>query len=52
VEGGGASDRINLMTFEVMDDHTDFSPRMIGRIIAHVIEFHDELMAKWEEYHG
>ena len=51
VEGYGATVRIDLRTFQPMDD-TDFSRTDLKRIVE-VIQAHaEELNAKWEEYHG
>lgn len=52
VEGGGASVRINLVTFEVMDKETDFSERMVQKIVQYVSENKKILIEQWVEYHG
>ncbi len=51
VEGGGASLRVNPLTLELMDDETDFSKRMVRRIVMYIAEHKDELLEKWVEYH-
>lgn len=51
VEGYGASVRINLLTFEQMND-TDFSPAALREIIEQVKKYHKELLAEWESHHG
>ena len=52
IEGGGASVRVNLKTFEIMDTKTNFSERALGRIVTYVALHSEELMSVWEEYHG
>jgi hypothetical protein len=51
VEGYGCNVRVNLLTLEQMDD-TEFSHGDLKRIIDAIQTYQDELMAKWEEYHG
>jgi hypothetical protein len=51
VEGYGETVRINLMTFEQMDD-TGFSPAAL-RMIKDAVRLHREsLINMWEVYHG
>lgn len=52
VEGGGASVRINLVTLEIMDDETDFSPSLLRKIEGYVLKHREELLERWAEYHG
>jgi Domain of unknown function (DUF4160) len=52
VEGIGASVRINLLSFEVMDDKTDFSNATLNRILRVVKENRILLLERWEELHG
>lgn len=52
VEGGGASVRISLLDFSVMDDETDFSQAMVNRIVEYVQQNKQVLIEKWVEYHG
>ncbi|AGH96495.1 DUF4160 domain-containing protein [Pseudobdellovibrio exovorus] len=51
VEGGGASLRVNLLNFNVMDQNTGFSKAMVRRIILFIEEHHAEFLEKWMEYH-
>ena len=51
VEGYGCTVRVNLLTLEQMDD-TDFSLADVRRIIDIVQLYQNELMMKWNEYHG
>ena len=52
VEGGGASVRTNLMTLEVMDDNTNFSPLLVRRIQDFVRQNRSYLLDRWEDVHG
>lgn len=52
VEGMGASVRINLLTFEVMDKETDFSQPTLNRILKVVKDNRNLLIERWEELHG
>lgn len=52
VEGGGASVRINLLTLEVMDSRTDFSPSTLRKIVEKVRENKWLLFDEWEKKHG
>ena len=51
VEGFGCTVRVNLLTLEQIDD-TDFSLADVRRIIEIVHNYQNELMMKWNEYHG
>ena len=51
VEGYGCTVRVNLKTLEQMDD-TEFSLADVRRIIEVINLYQDELMQKWNEYHG
>ena len=42
---------IDLVTFDVLEA-TGFTRGDLKQIIAKVKEYQEELMAKWEEYHG
>jgi hypothetical protein len=49
--GGGCVARIHLQTFDVLTN-TGFSRNDMRKILEAVRFHQDELMAKWEEYHG
>jgi hypothetical protein len=51
VEGGGASLRVNLLTFEVMDGKTEFAKSTVRQIVSYVAEHKEELLEKWASYH-
>lgn len=51
VEGGGASVRINLLTLQVMDDRTDFSQRLVHKILEHVEANREQFIEVWMVYH-
>ncbi|MCB0411459.1 MAG: DUF4160 domain-containing protein [Bdellovibrionales bacterium] len=52
VEGQGASVRINLLTIEIMDKETDFSPATLRRIYNYVEQNQRLLLDEWEARHG
>lgn len=52
IEGGGASLRVNLNTFEVMDAETEFSQSTVKLIILKVMENRILLLEEWERLHG
>lgn len=51
VEGGGASVRINLRTLEVMDSKTEFSERMVNKIVEYVSQNQMLFIEKWGDLH-
>ena len=42
---------VDLITFEVLEA-IGFHQKDLNQIVEKVKEFNDELIAKWEEYHG
>ncbi len=52
VEGGGASVRIHLMTLEVLDNQTQFSPSTLRKILETVRNNQWLLLEEWENRHG
>jgi len=51
VVGGGCEARIHLETFDILTN-TGFSRNDMRKILEAVRHHRDELMDKWEEYHG
>ena len=51
VAPGGAEVSIDLKTFEVLSC-SGFSKADVVRIIEEVKKYRNELLQKWEEYHG
>lgn len=52
IEGMGASVRINLVTMEVMDAETEFSAALLRKIEKYVLEYREEFLERWADYHG
>jgi Domain of unknown function (DUF4160) len=49
---GGATIRIDLLTFEPLDDRTAFSRTSVRRITELVKQYREVLMEAWNELHG
>jgi hypothetical protein len=51
-EGGGATIRIDLLTFKPLDRRTAFTKASVRRITDLVRQYREVLMEAWNELHG
>jgi Domain of unknown function (DUF4160) len=51
-EGGGATIRIDLLTFEPLDSRTEFTRASVRRIADLVKQYQEVLMEAWNDLHG